>query len=183
MKKIRLSHTLLSLWERGDYNAAVETYFHLDREITPQMKDGRRIHEEIADHIQKYNIFPEWFFDHRLHVPEVEKELVVPYNEWFDLKCFIDCYDSVPQDIFEYKTGVSDSLTWARTYQLPLYFLISELAGMHVNRGFLIHHNQYKKETDFVIVHNTEGKRDKARNFIDSVGPEIYTFFEKEGLV
>lgn len=183
MKKIRLSHTLLSLWERGDVDGAVATYFHLDRPTTTAMDDGKEIHEQIAEHVQTYNTFPEWFFNHPLKIPETEKEVVVSYNELFDLKGYFDCYESTDEILFEYKTGVQDSLTWARSYQIPLYFLIAELAGIPIKTAYLIHHNQHTKTTDFVIVHNTPDKVEKARNFIDSLGPDIYNYFEQEGLL
>jgi hypothetical protein len=181
MKKIRLSHTLMSLWERGDYSDAVSTYFHLDRPITQPMRDGRRIHEEIEDHINKTGQFPEWFFNYPLVDPEAEKVVTVSYNELFDVKGLFDCIDG--KTMFEFKTGRSDSLTWARTYQIPLYFLIAELAGIDVDKCFLIRWNQYEKKRDFCIVHNSEAIREKARNFVDSVGPEIHRYFEQEGLI
>lgn len=183
MKKLRLSHTLLSLWEKGDIDAVVDAYFHVDRPSTKQMDDGKKIHEEIASHIQTYNTFPEWFFTYPLKMPECEKEVVVSYNELFDLKGYFDCYDCVDETLFEYKTGVQDSLAWARTYQIPMYFLIAEIAKIPVEKALLIRHDQYIKDTDFVIVHNTPNKILRARNFIDSLGPEIYQYFEDNGLL
>lgn len=173
----------MSLWERGMVDDAVSAYFHMDKTTTKQMEDGKKLHELIATHIQAYNSFPDFFFKYPLKIPEVEKEVVVSYNELFDLKAFFDCYDGTQELLFEYKTGVQDSLTWARTYQIPLYFLIAELAGIKVSSAFLVRHNQYKKETDFVIVHNTPDKVEMARNYVDSIGPEIYAYFKQEGFI
>ena len=53
MKKIRLSFTLLSLWDRGDVDGAVDTYFHLDHFVTPAMINGRKVHEQIEQEINK----------------------------------------------------------------------------------------------------------------------------------
>lgn len=181
MNKLRLSYTLLSLWYRGDVDAAVQTYFHMERPITEQMEEGKEIHNQIAEHIEKKGQFPDWFFPVELENPEPEKEVVVSYNEYFDLKCYMDCLDN--GILYEYKTGVTDSLEWARSDQLPLYFLIAELGGLTVVSGYLIHYNQYLKEVDFAIVHNTQSKRDRARELIDSAGPEIYEYFVTEGLI
>lgn len=180
---MRLSYTLLYLWDRGLVDDAVSTYFHLDKETTPQMEAGKKLHEEIAEHVTMYNTFPDWFANHELKMPETEKEVIVEYNEMFDLKCYMDLYDSVTNTLFEYKSGVSDSLSWARTWQIPIYFLIAELANIKVDSAYLIHHDQYKKETDWCVVHNNKTKRDMARNIIDSLGPDIYYYFEKEGLL
>ena len=165
----------------GDTDRAVRTYFHLDTQPTRQMIDGREIHEEIAEHIKKTGQFPEWFFNYSLLNPEPEKEVVVSYNDIFDLKCIIDCLDTPL--MFEYKTGVTDSLGWTRTDQLPFYFLVCELADIKVDSAFLIRYNQYIKKSDYAVVHNHKGLRDHARELIDSVGTEIYSFFESEGFI
>ena len=184
MAKLRLSYSLLNIWGRGDVDGAVQTYFHLNKPATRQMKEGRRIHKDIADHVEKFNTFPEWLnFKYDLALPESEKEVVAEYNEMFDLKGFFDCYDTVDKTVFEYKSGVSDSLEWARTDQLPFYFLIAELLGLEIDRGILIHFNQYTESTDFCIVHNSSSKRERARNLIDSEGPSIYDFFDKQGFI
>jgi hypothetical protein len=180
MKKLRLSYSLLAAWERGLIQNAVDTYFHLDKPVNEAMERGKRVHEEIAEHIKTYNSFPDWFFSYELMLPETEKEVIVEYNEMFNIKGVFDCLDSVTKTLFEFKTGTSSSLDWARTWQLPIYFLISELAEIEVEKALLIRHN---KESDFVIVHNSKRLRDKAANIIDSLGPEMYQYFSDEGLL
>ena len=182
-RKLRLSYTLLSLWDRGDIDGAIRTYFHMTRPITPQMEDGKRIHEEIAEHIQNFNTFPDWFFNHELKIPECEKIVQVEYNDLFDLKGLFDCYDTVTEVLYEFKTGVADSLEWTRTWQLPLYFLLAEIAKIPVKYALLIHYNQYKKTTDYTIMHNTKLQRDYARNIVDSIGPDIHNYFTDKGLL
>jgi hypothetical protein len=181
MKKIRLSYSLLSLWERNDIDGAVRTYFHMDGPVNEAMKNGKRLHQEIEKHILAFNTFPPWFFEYDLKLPETEKEVVVDYNEMFTLKGIFDCIDRIDGTLFEFKTGNTDALAWARTWQLPIYFLIAELAKIEVKKAFLIQNNGQRSE--FVIVHNTKGKRDDARNRIDSLGPEIHSYFEREGLI
>lgn len=179
MKKLRISYSLLDTWQRG--GDVVSMYFHLDREPTEQMADGKLIHEGLAEYIKENKKFPEWFFNYELKNPEPEKEVVVSYNELFDLKCIIDLLDGPL--LFEYKTGITDSLAWSRTDQIPLYFLACELADIKVDSAFLVHHNQYTKKSDFTVVHNSKTLRDHARNVIDSVAPEVYYFFEDSGLI
>ena len=183
MKKIRLSHTTMWLWERGDVDGAVNAYFHLDRPITRQMKEGKEIHDQIEEYINKYNSFPDWFFSAELMIPETEKKVIVSYNEMFDLSGVFDCYDSSTKTLYEYKTGVSNSLEHARSYQIPLYFFIAELAKIPVDKAYVIRWDQYNKKIDWCIVHNSKKLREKGKNLIDSVGPEIHTFFEQEGLI
>ena len=55
LMKLRLSFSLMSLWEKGDTQGAIDCYFHLDRKGTRQMEDGKKFHQEIADNIKKIN--------------------------------------------------------------------------------------------------------------------------------
>lgn len=182
-KKIRLSYSFLSLWERGDIDGAISTYYHLDRPTSKAMEDGKRIHEEIADHITEVGQLPDWLIPFELKLPEPEKEVVVSYNDLFDLKCYMDCYDPVRKVLLEFKTGKTDSLAWTRTWQLPIYFLIAEIEKIPIDYALLIHHNQHTKENDFTVVHNAPIHREYARNIIDSIGNEIWSYFDQNGLL
>lgn len=181
MKKLRLSYSLLEAWKRGETDQAISTYFRVSGEPTPQMIEGKEIHEQIAEHINKFNTLPDFLIEQELKIPSTEMEVTVPYNELFDLKAVYDCYDS--PTLYEWKTGVQPSITWTRTHQLPFYFLVGELGKLKIDRAILVRYNQYDKSRDFAIVHNSKTLRDKARNYIDSYGPEIYEFFSREGLV
>lgn len=179
--KLRLSYTLLSAWLKGNPQEAVEIYFRVPRGIASHVEDGRKIHQDIQEHIETYNSFPKWLFSGGLLLPQCELPVTVEYDERFDLKGVFDCYD-IPT-LYEFKSGNQSSLDWARTFQLPLYFLMAEIAQMEVEKAYLIHYNQYEKTRDYTLVWNTQKLRDKARNVIDSYAPEIYEYFTKEGLI
>lgn len=181
MKKLRLSYSLLSYWDRGDIQGAVNCYFHVNNIGNAAMENGKRVHEELADHITKYNSFPEWFFNYPIQLPECEKAVTVPFNEMIDLKGVFDCLDLASSTLFEFKTGTSDSLSWARTWQIPLYFLIAEIAKIEIEKAILIRNDG--KKSDFVVVHNTQRLRDRARNIVESLSPEIWEYFNNEGLI
>lgn len=184
VRKIRLSYTLLHLWDRGDVDGAVQTYFHMDRPTTRQMEEGKRIHEDIAEHVMTYNTLPDWLnFPYELKIPEAEKEVIAEYNSIIDIKGLFDLYEPGDEVLFEWKSGVSDSLEHARTWQLPLYFFLSELAQVPVRYAHLVHFDQYKNETDHCVVHNTKSKREYAKNIVDSLGPEIHRFFNEQRLI
>jgi hypothetical protein len=119
MKKIRISHSLLNAWESGNIQGAIDMYFHVDRVGTPAMEAGKQFHEEIAESINKYNNLPDYMdFKASFITPKTEFEITVPYNEICDIKGIFDCLDE--PNLYEWKTGVSDSLEWARSGQLPL---------------------------------------------------------------
>lgn len=172
----------MSLWERGDTQGVIDTYFHVDKKTTKQMEAGKELHKEISDHIVKFNVLPDYLnFSGKLSVPKPEQEIIVDYSEIATIKGIIDCLDE--PNLYEFKTGVSDSLEWTRTFQIPLYFLICEIAKIPIDTAYLIRYNQYKKESDYTVVHNSKRLRDQARNVVDTVSPEIHKFFTEQGLI
>ena len=181
MKKLRLSNSLINSWLRGNPDEVIATYFHLDRPKSKALEDGIKIHEDLEKHITKYNSFPDWFFDGPLLMPECEKKVIVEYNEMFDLSGVFDCIDG--RTLYEFKSGVQNSLTWVGKDQIPLYFLIAELAKIDLDKVYLIHYNQHTKEKDFAVMWNSPSLVEKGRNIVDSYGPEIHAFFESEGLL
>ena len=182
MKKIRLSQSLINYWERGDVQGAINCYFHIDKGTTRQMEEGRKYHEDIANSIDKTGKTPEYMaFNYDFKDSETEKAITVPYNEICDVKGIIDCLDG--KNMFEWKTGVSGSADWARTNQLPLYFMICDLAGIEVTSAYVVHYNQYTEKTDYTIVHNSEKLIEKGRNIVDSVCYEIRDYFNEQGLL
>jgi len=182
MKKIRLSHSLINAFERGNMQEVIDCYFHLNKKSSVAMEDGKKYHDEIAENINLYNTLPPYMdFKATFLTPKTEHSVVVPYNEICDIKGVFDCLDE--PNLYEWKTGVSDSLEWARTGQIPLYFLICELAGIPVDLAYLVRHNQHEKKTDYAIIHNSQKLRDKARNICDSVCYDIFNYFSEQGLI
>lgn len=157
------------------------TYFHMKHPISKAAQEGINIHQAIADFTLATGKLPPYLPAITLKNPLPEKKLVVEYNELFDLSAVIDCLDS--PDLYEYKTGGRSSLEWAQTKQIPFYFLVCELAKLPIWKGDLIHYNQVSQKSDFVRIWNHAGLREEARNYIDTLGPEIYDFFLKEGLL
>lgn len=180
-KKLRLSYSLLSCWSKSRPEEAISLYLHQDRFVTPAMKIGREIHENIEKHVNLTKTLPTWLSSLKLKSPKSEFKMIVTYNELFDLSAVMDVLDE--PTIYEFKTGVSDSVEWANGNQLPFYFLICQIAGITIDRGYLIHYNQNVKTCDWTMVWNGKRAIERARNLIDSVGPEIYEHFMKEGLI
>ena len=180
-KKIRLSFSLLNLWSMGKTDQAVSTYFHLDTQKSPQMIAGSEFHKKMSRYILKNKAFPEWFSRLKLTNPVPDREIIVKYNEMFDLKSLYDCLDV--GDLHEFKTGISDSLDYAGELQIPFYFLTAKIASIPIEKAYITHYNQYEKTSDFTIIWNSERMIEKAVNLIQTLGPEIYEFFLKEGLI
>ena len=179
--KLRLSHSLMYAWERGEPDRVVQMYFRMKSPTTPQMQAGTDMHKEISQYIVKNKELPPWLAPFKLNNPEPDKQVIVSYNELFDLKGLFDCYDE--GDIHEFKSGRTDSLEYLRQDQIPFYFLLAELSELPAKRAFLFHYNQYDKRSDWAMLWNSPDVVERARNRIDTIGPEIYEFFKSEGLV
>jgi hypothetical protein len=181
MERFKVSYSFLSLWSKGKVDEAIDCWFHTNQKPTEAMKQGKDIHKQIENHILSEGLFPPFMPQIPLHNPLPEQKYRVKYNELFDLSFVIDLEDGL--DIHEFKTGRQSVLKWANTEQIPLYFLGKELMGVHIDKAYLSHYNQYTSEKEFVIIYNTPKLISKAKNFIDSIAPEAYQFFKDQGLI
>jgi hypothetical protein len=181
-KRMRVSYTLLNLWSKGKTDEAIQAYFHIERDFIPKaMKMGKDIHQEIADFVNAEKKLPPFLPKLPLVNPQTEHRIVVKYNELFDLSGVIDLLDE--PILYEFKTGVNDSLVWSSEDQIPFYFLLAEIQEIEIEKGYLVHFNQYNRTCDFTQVWNGKQMRERARNLIDSIGPEIHDYFVREGLI
>ena len=172
----------MEAWRRGDIANALDMYFHRNRiEPTPQMIAGKELHEKMEAHIKDTGRFPDWVTTSiKLYAPISEQVYVVDYNDKFLLKGVIDVTDN--KVVYELKTGLADSLKYTKEYQIPIYFLLCELAGIEVDRAIIIHHNQYTNTNDVAMVWNGKRQIERARNYIDSIGSDVLAYFESQSL-
>ena len=112
--------------------------------------------------------------------PKCETKKIVSYNDRWDLSGTFDALDE--GTIYEFKSGVMGSLEYTNGYQLPFYFLIAELDGIEVDKGILIHYNQHKDAVDATMLWNSKRQIEKAKNFIDSLAPEVEDYFIKNNI-
>ena len=179
--KLRISFSLISAWLEGDTDRAIATYFHIDKPKSKAMTDGSDIHDQIAKYIEENKKLPPYMPQLPLNNPKSEVYHKVSYNEKFDLSAKFDLED-LPI-IGEWKTGVSDSLEWSRTIQIPFYFLVGELAGLNIQKAYLAHFNQHTHTNDWLIEWNNKTAIDSAKNIIDTIGIEIWDHFTNQGLL
>ena len=181
VKKLRISYTLLSYWNRGDIDGAVGYYLKLGKELrTKAIEEGKSYDEVMLEIVDKEKRLPREMGNIKFKDPKTHLKIVVPYNELFDLVGVLDIYD--PPIVYEFKTGTSkDSADYASDFQVDLYFLLLVLAKMPVDRGYILHYDQAHRSFDKSLLWLGERRLENARNHIDSIGPEIYDFFKKEG--
>lgn len=176
--KLRLSYSLLNLWSTRRFDEAIKLYLRLPIPTTPQLEDGKKFHKEWADSINKTKELKIGRSTFKFNTPTTEHEQIVSYSNEFNLKGIFDCLDKPL--LWEFKTGTTSTADYARSYQIPFYFLIAELAGIEIEAGYLYHYDQYKKDGELIIIHNSKSLVDDARNFVDSLAPEILLYFKEK---
>jgi hypothetical protein len=175
MNKLRLSYSLLTLWNNGRWTDAVKMYFHEKTEKSDQMKQGLEYHAKWESEIKKTKKLKIGKATIKFETPKTELKKIVSYNEKWDLSGTFDCLDKTT--LYEFKTGVASSMEYTNNNQLPLYFLIAELDKTPIEKGVLIRYNQYMKEADMTVLWNSRELVEKARNFVDSLAPEVEQYF------
>lgn len=179
--RIRLSYTLCDLWSKGRIDDAVNVYLHLPSTTTPQIEQGRALHAKWANDIRTNNKLKigrtEISFKNPICEYGENGELNKQYNDLFDVGGRWDALDG--DTFYEFKSGKTNSLSYSGGYQIPFYFLLASLSNIHIKKAFIFHYNQYSNESDYMMIWNDQDYIVKAKNFIDSVAPEIQEYFEK----
>jgi len=167
-------------WKNQRYDDCVKMYLHKEMERTPQMEDGIKWHQmwEKEASTGKLKIGAVTL---KYKAPQPEHEIVVNFDEFFDLKCRMDCYDE-PQKLFdEFKTGTKSAQEYSRSGQGDFYYLICKLAGIEIDQNRIVRYNQYEKKADMHVTwFDEETARDsieKATNLIQTLGGEIREYF------
>lgn len=177
MHKLRVSYSLLNIWARGQYDQAVSYYLHLPTPTSQAMEDGNIWDAHITEWADLYKKLPEEFGGDTLLNPKCQEKIVIPYNDLCDLVIKPDIIDEPV--LWENKTGNSkDSGDYAIDFQVAMYFL-----GLkNIEYAIINHYNQYTGELDRSLIWNTSQERNRGKNFIDTLVPEIHTYFLENGI-
>jgi hypothetical protein len=174
--KFRASYSNLSLWAKGDYRAAVESYFKLKQFSTKAMVDGRLLHEKWAEEIERTKCMPVIFGGQKLTNPIVELKVVKQIYDWLEIVAIIDMYDD--QVLYDWKTGTQTSDTYCRSYQPKVYQVMYPKA----TRFMIYHYNQHTKSKDVSIVHLTKQTIKDGLNWILTNACDMHNYLETNNL-
>lgn len=181
-KKLRASFTLLNLWRKGQYQQAVDFYLKKPPIITQAIEEGYIYDTRITEWVDLYKKLPEEFGGDELINPQTQIKLEVPYNDMCDLVAVYDILDE--PILWENKSGESkDSADYSLDFQIPLYFLIADLSGKTVDRAIINHYNQATDTLDRTLVWKTTQETERGKNLLDSLVPEIFEYFNKQGIL
>lgn len=171
------------MWSSGRHEDAINLYLHLPTSLEGlvSIQEGSLWDQVIEKSIREEKKLPKEFGGLLLNDPKPKLKIETPFGENYILVGELDCLD-IPI-IYEFKTGKSSATEYASSWQIPIYFLLTHLEKIPVERAMIIHYNQHKKETEWVLLQNNEVIRNTAINVIETLGPEIYDYFEREGIM
>jgi len=182
MPKFRASYSVLSAWERGDWQTAIQMYFKLDTPTNAAMEAGKEWHEKWAKHIEQNKTIPNEFNfkDVILKEPKTELKLVIELDDWLDLVGVIDCHDG--DTIYEWKTGVQSSVAYSNGQQGGVYGLLAAKTGIPAKKCYIGHYNQHSKKPDVSMFWLTDKVIEEAENWIITIAGEMYEYFNTNNL-
>lgn len=173
--KLRASYTLLQKWADGNWQEAVEMYFRLNKMTTRAMAEGKDYHEKWNQETKVTGCLPAVFGGEKLVAPRTELEIVVPMEDWLDLKVIIDCLDEPV--IHEYKRTTASPDTYARSKQGGIYAIGCALKGIYVNKAVYHTFDPSTKRVGTASVWLTDKMIDETQEWILTYSSEIYSYF------
>jgi len=180
--KLRISYSLLKLWEAGRIEDMLAYYKHLETPTTHYMEEGKAWDKLLTESIiNKKELLPEFGGD-KLNNPQPQLKLECKYDDNVTLVGVLDCYDS--PTLYEFKAGSSaDSADYSNQMQIPLYLLLLEENKMPADKAFIVHFDQAIKKHDRTLIWNTPAQLVKATIYLRENVPAIYKFFTDEGII
>lgn len=180
-KTLRLSYTLLNLWESNQINEAIAYYQHKSTLFTEAIQDGRiydQVWQEEIDTKKELHIGRTVI---KFKAPKTQVKVEV---DWLDRFQIVGVYDILDLDVlYELKSGVTSSLEYSDSPQVKMYFFIAGLKGIPIKTSRIIRYNQYKDEADITIFHNSKQQIEEAENYCQTLGGEIWEHFNKIGII
>jgi hypothetical protein len=182
MKKIRTSYSFLHEWSRGNINQALLNYFHVPTPTPANYVNGKKWDEYATKYIEKHSKLPPEWGGIELKAPIPQLKTLVEYNSISTVTGVFDVYE--PHGVItELKSGHSYSARqYSNTLQIPIYLLICDHAKIPVEKVQIKRYNPKTDSCDTAIIYPSKKVLEKARNFIDSIVPEIYEYFETNDL-
>ena len=175
--KFRASWSTLSVWAKGDWEKAIKGYFKLEEFKSKAMTAGKDLHKEWENEIIKTQCLPLDFGGKKLIKPETENKLVVQIEDWLELVGVIDCIDS--PTIYEFKSGKTNSESYANEKQIGVYAVLATLSKKFVNIAEIHHYDQSKPighRHDMSIVYLTDSLLKESFNWIETFASEMHMY-------
>lgn len=183
MNKLKVSWSVLSAWQSGDQDRAIQMIAGLSTPTNAAMERGKRLHAIVAKN--KLKLIPD-ISDSAVFEGEVNGKRInyfqVSINEWLDLSLVIDVLDKQNELLIDWKASKKRS-TEQNKLQLYLYALALNILGIPINFGIFATIDEVNDEVfcrEYSQFKINEEKLLLAENYLETVGGEIYNFINSQ---
>ena len=174
-RKLRLSHSIMWLWHKGDYQDAIDAIHGKWREPNQYMIDGSRYHKEWENEIKETGKMPAIFGGMELNNPKPEIKIEKQVLDWLTVVGVLDLLD-LPVG-YDWKTGSGTAADSARGFQHKVYkVLVPEMTRFEYHA-----YNQYTNTKTVEIVHLTDKTLEDGLEWIITIACDIRATLEQAG--
>lgn len=177
---MRISFSLLALWNRGRRDEAVTYFFKLRSDTNQAMADGLAWDEVVNNTVDATKSLPSEFGGLTLTNPVTQDKREVDFGDGYVLVIKPDVVE--PEIVWEMKTGRRSSIRHGNSMQVPIYMLAYEMLGEPKKKGIIVHYDQYLNQTDWFVIFNNQKLMDRTRKWIKKNADEFKAFLIDQGL-
>lgn len=179
MNKLRLSYSLLRLWEQKRFDEVCAYVTKTGEQLTGDaIEQGNAWDQIVQESLKATNKLPKEFGGLELKNALCQEKRVIDI-EGFSLVAKPDVVTLEDNKLFEIKTGKFTSGEYSNTMQVPIYLMVFDT----VKSGTILHYDQAINEMDWFLIHKTDKLMEEAKNYVLKNGNEIKSYLEGQGII
>ena len=173
--KLKLSASVINLWQRGDKQGVYDALHGIWRPSTPQMEYGTQKHKEWEEEVNRTGCLPEIFGGEKIINPITEHYYRKEIMDWLWLSGIVDLeFGENGEVIVDYKTGKGTANSYANSFQVACYALLRPQAKMFRFYAY----NQYEDKVTSSVIHLNDRKRVDWQDDLFSIACDIRAWLE-----
>lgn len=177
LEKFRASYSVLSTWQSGDWQRAIDMYLKLDTFSSAAMEAGKEYHKQWEDFVKEFGTLPRVFGGKKLKNPASEQKIVIEVAPWLDFVFIADCVDG--ETLYEFKSGANPASYWADKWQVPIYAYGLLANGHKVNKAYVMAFNQYNQKVTKSLIWLTPEVMQEGVNTMWTLASEMWDYIKK----
>lgn len=176
---IRLSYSIIDPWSKGNYDEALKRYWRLEETPTQAMIEGKQLHQNWQDEVEKTKRLPKVFGGAELVNPKTELKIEAMLEPWLQFVGVIDLMDGTK--IYDYKSGNTPVSSYSSSYQIPCYQVLLDSQGLKTTEGYFFHYNQHTGLVEKSKRYLTDKTLEYGKDWILTWASEIYSSLKESG--
>ncbi len=169
------------MWNQGRLDDVLNFYLRKFRPPTHAMEMGKEWDKRVNEEIQiNKRLIPE-FGNIKLNNPKAQLKLEVPYSDRWTLVGVLDIYDD--PIIYEIKTGKVDVFAYSNDFQIPMYFLLTDLSGLRSEKAYILHRDFRHQKEERALIWKTPRQISRIEDMINTEAPKIEAFLNEKGVL